>query len=280
MAVQVSYPQNLYQLLNYANMTLRLSKTLTFSLIVTLAAATCFSSCSSDQTTSLSTEDYYLNHLAFGGAGVVYRYASVNDPSLPDELWHYWFSGGYRGNYLKATMYTTSGDVVQRSNEILSRDNAELLSLDLVYWDENGPKEIATTVSDRRTFVFGPIDSVTQSVYHIEYWDTSEDSVRVSLTKHRLMEGPVDFVFEGESIPAIAVSTTEKLETETEGFTETEWSGIEIFAQGYGLVYYKKTISEQFVLEYSLAEVMGYGTFLTRYLNQDSQQIIPESNEQ
>ena len=247
-------------------MTPRMSKTLTFSLIATLIASTCFLSCATDQTVSHSTEDYYLNHLTFAGTGVVYQYASVNDPSLPDEFWHYRFSGGRGRNFLRATMYTTSGDVVQRSIERLSRDQAELLSLDLVYRDEDGPKEIATTISENRTFVFGPVDSVTQSVYHIEYWDTSEDSVRVMLTKHRLMEGPVNFVFEGKSIPAISVRTTEKLETETEGFTETEWSGMEIYAQGYGLVYYKKTISEQFVLEYSLSKVLTFQAFQSQFL--------------
>ncbi len=260
-------------------MTFRLSKSLTFSLFVTLIAVTCFSSCISDQKTSLNTEDYYLNHLNFAGAGVVYRYTSVNDPAMPDELWHYQFSGGYRGNYLRATMYTPSGDVVQRSIENLSRDYATLLSLDLVYRDNQGSKEIATLVSDNRTFVFGPIDSATLSVYQIAYWDTSEDSVRVSLTKQRLMEGPVDYIFEGESLPAIKVITTEKLETETEGFTETEWSGLEIFAQSYGLVYYKKSISEQFVLEYSLAEVMSYITFQSRYLNNNNQINLSTGNE-
>ena len=100
---------------------------------------------------------------------------------------------------------------------------------------------------------------------------STEDSVRVLLTKQRLMEGPVDFVFQGDPMPAIRVRTTEKLETETEGFTETKWSGVEIFAQGLGLVYYKKIISKQFVLEYSLAEVMSYPVFQTQYLNQGKQ---------
>lgn len=252
-------------------MTPKLSKTLTINLIVALVTAICFSSCSSDQTTSHSTEDYYLNHLIFAGKGVVYRYASINDPSLPDEFWHYRLSGSYQGNFLRATMYTPSGEVVQRSVQTLSRGGAELLSLDLIFRDENGSKEIATTITEKITFVFGPIDSVTQSVYHIEYWDTSEDSVRVLLTKQRLMEGPVDFVFQGNPMPAIRVRTTEKLETETEGFTETKWSGVEVFAQGLGLVYYKKIISKQFVLEYSLAEVMSYPVFQTQYLNQGKQ---------
>lgn len=260
-------------------MTHRLSKTLTFSLVVTLMTASCFSSCSSDQTKSRSSEDYYLNHLTFAGKGVVYRYASVNDSSLPDEFWHYRFSGGFRGNFLHATMYTQYGDVVQRSIETLSRDKAELLSLDLVYRDEQGAKEIFTSISEKETFIFGPIDSAAQSIYHIEFWDTSEDSVKVSLTKQRSVMGPTEFIFEGKPIPAINVQIIEKLETETEGFTESEWKGVEIYGQGLGLVYFKKTISEDFVLEYSLAEVIQYGTFQTQYLNKNQGQNIPQSNE-
>jgi hypothetical protein len=253
-------------------MTFGLSNALTFNLVVTLAGSTCFWSCSSDQTTSHSTEDYYLNHMAFAGKGIVYRYTSVNDPSLPDEFWHYRFDGAYRGNFLRATMYTASGDVVQRSVERLTRQKAELLSLDLLYRDEVGSNEIVTAISENDTFVFGPIDSLTLTGYQIEYWDTTEDSVWISLTKHRLLEGPAEFVFEGKFFPAIKVQTTEKLETETEGFTETVWHGVEIFAQGLGLVYYRKTISEQFILEYRLAEILEYPTFQTQYLIQSTHQ--------
>jgi len=257
-------------------MTFKLSNTLTFSLIVTLLATTCFLSCSPNEAKSISTEDYYLNHLTFAGKGVVYRYTSVNDPSLPDEFWHYRFSGHYRGNFLRATMYTATGDVVQRSIERLSRQKAELLTLDLMYRGEEGLREITTSIPENNTFIFGRIDSVMQTVYKIEYWDTTEDSVRVSLTKHRLMEGPAEFVFEGKSIPAIKVSTTELLETETEGFTETEWHGTEIFALGHGLVYYKKAISDQFVLEYSLVEIIEYNNFQTRYLGLGNMQSHEE----
>ena len=211
-------------------MTPRLSNKLTFRLLIALIFSICFWSCSPEQKKSLSTEDYYLNHLTFAGKGVVYRYASINDQSLPDEFWHYRFDGGYRGNFLIGTMYTPAGDLVQQSTERLSREKAKLLALDLVHWNEDEAREIAASIGENNSFIFGPIDSMTQTVYQIEYWDVTEDSVRVSLTKHRLMEGPTEFIFEGKTIPAIKVSTTERLETETEGFTETEWSGVEIFA--------------------------------------------------
>jgi len=248
-------------------MTFGLTNALSFRLIVTLLSTTCFLSCSSNQEAAHSTEDYYLNPLTFSGKGIVYRYSAVNDPSLPDEIWHYRFHEGNQGNFLRATMYTPSGEVVQQSIERVTRVKAQLLSLDLIYRDEHGQKEIATHISQSSTFIFGPIDSVTQTVYKIEYWDTAEDSVRVSLTKRRTLEGSTEYVISGEPIAAIRISTVEKLETETEGFTETTWFGTEIFGQDYGLVYYKKTISDEFVLEYGLVEIMTYSTLQARYLD-------------
>ena len=46
-----------------------------------------------------------------------------------------------------------------------------------------------------------------------------------------------------------------------------EW-GRNIRPQEYGLVYYKKLISEQFILEFSLIEIIPYTTFQTLYLTQ------------
>ena len=56
-----------------------------------------------------------------------------------------------------------------------------------------------------------------------------------------------------------------KLDRDIKGFTESEWSGLEIYVQDVGLVYYKKIISEEFIIEYSLSEIMTFEDFRTLY---------------
>ena len=56
----------------------------------------------------------------------------------------------------------------------------------------------------------------------------------------------------GKSIPAIRFSTDDTFETERDGWTSTTWSGEEIYARGIGLVYYRRKISDQLSLEFSL----------------------------
>ena len=210
---------------------------------------------------------YYYNIDRFAGPGEVYVYQSAGSTALPEEIWHYRYDPGYKGNYLISTMYTPAGDVVQKTTERLDRDHAQLLSLDLYYLVDDSLHSIEAKVNSPRTFSFAAIDSLPMVNYEMEYYDLSSetDSVRVILNKTRRVVGKELFYFEGVEIPAVRVVTREVLETETEGFTESEWTGIEIFAQDIGMVYYKKDINEQFTLEYTLAERISYSQFHNRY---------------
>jgi hypothetical protein len=153
--------------------------------------------------------------------------------------------------------------------ERLNRDNAELLSLDLYYLENDSLHTIQTQVNRPLTFPFGAIEDLPEVNYELEYIDSSSDtdSVRVILNKTRRVVGRELFYFEGEEVPAVRVETREILETETEGFTETEWTGTEIFAQDIGLVYYRKKINEQFTLEYTLKRRITYEDFTNTYLS-------------
>ena len=211
-------------------------------------------------------ERYYYNHMTFDHTGQVYIYKAISDDGMPDEVWHYRFDPNFRGSYLHSAMYTPSGDLVQRIKERITVDGAYLLSLDLYYVDEEGnEEEIITRTTQERTFSFGKIDDKPKTRYVIDYIDNTADSVRVILTKERVVDGRTTYTYEGAEMPAVLVRTNEVLETETEGFTESEWKGTEIYVQDIGLVYYKKNITEQFVLEYELREIINYEEFRYRY---------------
>ncbi|MDX1406598.1 MAG: hypothetical protein R3330_00650 [Saprospiraceae bacterium] len=204
---------------------------------------------------------YYVNEQTFSGQGVVYVYAPVSNPDLPAEYWHFRFIPDWRGNVLKSALYDPAGTLTQESVERLEPDQAELMSLELMYLADTGTVTIMPTINVRETFPFGQIDSTRKALYQIEYWDTSEDSVRVILTKERQIVETLLYPLQGEQVPAVRCSVTETLETETQGFTESTWQGTEIYGQDIGLIYYKKEISEQFVMEYSLVDRMSFEEF-------------------
>ena len=222
-------------------------------------------SCGPEMQTSDLLEDYYFDHLTFHGGGVVYRYESVNDPGMPDELWHYRYDSNYRGNYIHAAMYTPEGVEMQRSRELLTPEGAQLRNLLLQYRDDTLNIPVMANVNASRTYTFGEIENEPTSVYSIEYVDPASDSVRVVLTRNRTVTGRAEIDVLGKTLQAITVRTDDVLETETEGFTTTEWTGNEIYAFHMGLVYYKREISADFILEYKLAEVIPYVDFLIRY---------------
>ena len=221
--------------------------------------------CSPEPRTSTELEDYYFDHLSMHGSGVVYRYESMTDEPMPDELWHFRYDSYWRGNYLHAAMYTPEGIEVQRSREVLTKDESNLLSLKLQYRDEQRSIPVAATINSSNTFTFGDIGSNPVSEYSIEYVDPASDSVKVILTRSRAVVGPSTYVYAGQSLQAVEIATKDILETETEGFTTSEWTGTEIYGFDMGLLYYRKAITDDFIIEYRLAEVIPYQDFLVRY---------------
>lgn len=219
------------------------------------------SSCGKGDTLSNNSADYYMDALGWTGGGVVYIYEPVDDPSRPEEVWHYRMLPDYRGNYIRSARYDLSGEIVQRSVEHIGRDKAILTSMDLRFVLPDTIIEAEPRVLKNEAFTFGDINQPLESIMKIDYWDTTGDSVRVILTRRRVIDRVGTYPFEGEERPAIFVKTTEVLETETEGFTETVWNGIEIYVQNVGMVYYKKEISELMELEYRLKERISFEQF-------------------
>jgi hypothetical protein len=59
----------------------------------------------------------------------------------------------------------------------------------------------------------------------------------------------------GLSIPAVRFRTEDTFETESAGWTTSTWTGEEIYAWHKGLVYYKRNISGDMILEFALREI-------------------------
>ena len=59
---------------------------------------------------------------------------------------------------------------------------------------------------------------------------------------------------DGQPTDAVVFNVIERIDQEQVGHFEQEYRGIEVYAEGVGLVYYRKDISDDFKVEYALAE--------------------------
>lgn len=234
----------------------------TFLLCCTiLSGFTALTSCRGPHDDSLeSSRFFYFDALAIGGGGKMYVYEAVNNPMYPNEIWHRRFSGAYRGNHLYNVMYTPEMEVQQRTIETISKTGAVLIDMELYALPDT--EAIPVQINEPTTFLFGPPDTTVAAKYQIEYREPGPDSIRVILTRLRRFADRETYQFDGKEYPALRYTVYETLETQKEGYSETTWNTTEIYARGLGLVYYKKEINPEFVLEYRLKEAVPYELYM------------------
>lgn len=214
--------------------------------------------------TSASTRMYYFDAVLLGGAGKVYLYEPVNDPLHPIEYWHKRFVGDWNDSHLYSRLFSPDGALLQVMTESVDQKGASLIELELAYPSRDSTYMISAKINDTATFYFGQPDTTRIAKYRIEYNEPDEDSVRVILTRERCFVKEMTYNYQGKDYPALRFKVKETLETETEGFTESVWETTEVYALGLGLVYYKKPITEEFVMEYRLRDIREYDDFFTK----------------
>jgi hypothetical protein len=211
-----------------------------------------------------STRMFYFDAILLGGAGKVYLYEPVSDPLHPIEFWHKRFSGDIRGNHIYSRLFSPDGMLLQSITESIDQKGASLIQLALTYPSGDTGVSVSTRITESSTFLFGPPDSTQVARYQIDYREPTPDSVHVILTRERSFVREEQYNYQGKDYPAMRFVVKEVLETETEGFTESAWETTEVYALGLGLVYYRKPINEEFVLEYKLRDIREYDDFFTK----------------
>jgi len=231
--------------------------------------------CKSERSQPESARFFYFDALLLGGTGQVYIYAPVNDPLYPLEIWHKRFSGDYHGSHIYSRMLSPELDVLQTTTESISRSGAALIQMELYppepdslirvgeprIGDRDSSFAIRVQINEATTFLFGSPEPVSVAKYQVEYREPGPDSIRVILTRLRRYTGTEEFSLGGKAYPALRYVVEETLETETEGFTTTTWQTVEVYAKGLGLVYYKKDVNPDLVLEYRLKEIVRFEQF-------------------
>jgi hypothetical protein len=195
--------------------------------------------------------DYYIPVSTLPGEGAVYNYRSVNDSLAPPEIWKHTRLGPDR---LESINYTPDGFPILRQYDRIVPTGVLTDSLILLLADGTGSRvPVHAKILSPYRFPFQPGDTSKVWLTKMD-WFQSADSLHYVLQRRRQFEADTIWNHKGKTIPAVRFKVEDTLETEAVGWTTSSWTGIEIYAKGIGLVYYKRRITDGMVLEFALEE--------------------------
>lgn len=197
---------------------------------------------------------YYLPLDALEG-GLCYRYESLDAPPFDDEVWQHRVVNRGSGQVLISTSIDSGGLVSQKIIETITELGVLTDSVFLNIPDSLGnPLTVPVDVIDRATFPF--YNRPEEKLNYKIRWVDPRDSLEYTLSRSRQWLQDTVVYFEGSEHAAKVFALTESLETfwVHDGTTNSSWPGIEIYAEGLGLYYYKKQISPTYERTFRLKE--------------------------
>ena len=206
-------------------------------------------SCSHTDRPSGDYREYYIPMAILPAEGITYTYRNLRDTTAAPEIWSHKKMGE---GLIMSTNYDSRGLETQRQYDRLVIDGIVTDSLILMFEDSTGRRgETRVKVVSPYRFPFIPGDSSKVWLTQFE-WYQPQDSLHVVLQRRRRFDGDTTMTYHGKTIPAVQFTTDDTLETEEAGWTHSTWQGVEIYAKGIGLIYYKRKISPELTLEYQL----------------------------
>jgi len=187
--------------------------------------------------------------------GKVYEYRPVKNDSLPVDYWYYSSHKvddklHFTGNY-----YNDRFQVQQFFRETQEENAMELKDFILYNTDEQGKQEqIKVQILGYETFPTLFTDSTKTFKMGVKWELPGEAGTTISLNRDRNYIGKSTYIYKDEQYESTIFKTLENIEhfVEDDGYLEPSFPGIEIYAKGLGLVYYKKQLSPEVVIEYAL----------------------------
>ncbi len=197
----------------------------------------------------LSAFYYPVDRLPENGA--MYYYANVTDSLGGREVWKLRRVGE---GVLQSENLDAGGRVLLRQRDRVVSSGVITDSLTLLTYDSLGARAVGVTIHAGNRMPFAATDTSAVYLTHLEWWQPG-DSLHLVLQRRRKFAGDTVWTWADKTLPAVRFTTSDQLETERDGWTNSAWSGEEIYAEGVGLVYYARNISPQFRLAFRLEKI-------------------------
>ncbi len=195
--------------------------------------------------------------------GLVYKYESLN--GKPPEYWMY-FSKEKDGQlFFRSVNVTPSGKRIQEVIEKEISNGIKMMEYNIFQYDSTGRQMTqALEISSPASFSYAIKDTANIFIFKAKLEDPFDPNIITTITKNKKFGGYGTFKFNNQEVPIIKIDITELIEQEKkdDGFLEPpSYHGVEWYAKGIGLVYYKKEINENFIMEYQLKKIMTKAEF-------------------
>ncbi|MEM9820261.1 MAG: hypothetical protein AAF985_04290 [Bacteroidota bacterium] len=198
--------------------------------------------------------------------GMVYEYESVNNDSLPIEYWYYRTQKTDTATYFTANYYDQQFIVRQFSNEIVVDNGTLLHSYFLYEFDSTGLQyQKPAEVLSPSAFPFEVRDSGGIFLLKLKWTHQEDPPVYTTLIRNRRYAGRTTYEYRGKTYDAVVFELKELVDDFNNGHWEGQYNGKEIYAKGLGLVYYKKEVEKDFILEYALKDTFSMDELERRY---------------
>jgi hypothetical protein len=187
--------------------------------------------------------------------GLVYEYRPVGNDAMAPAYWYYRSLIFEDSVFLTGTYYEYNLLPLQFTREEMV-SNGMLLEEMYLYEQDSTGKQVRTEVDivAGNVFPFEVRDPGGIFLYRVEWESPLDPGARTTLIKNRRYLGDTTFIYKEKTYDAVRFEVRELLEYDKEGVFEKEYAGTEIYAEGLGLVYYRKEISPDLTLEYALAD--------------------------
>ena len=202
--------------------------------------------------------------------GLVYEYESLN--GMPPEYWIYFSKQKADHLFFRSVNITPSGKKIQEVLEKEVSNGMKMVEYNIFQYDSTGRQiTSALDIISPASFSFSMADTSNIFVFKAKLEDPFDPNLVTTIIKNKKFGGFGSFEFDGQKIPIIKIKLTELIEQEKkgDGFLEPPTNkGVEWYAKGIGLVYYKKEINEDFKMEYRLNKIYTKEAFETK-INQN-----------
>jgi hypothetical protein len=185
--------------------------------------------------------------------GMAYEYQSAGDPADPPFYWFFQTQQEAGATFLTGMYYDHLFTPYQFIREERVSNGMLLVGYDLYENDSTGRQvQFAAEIHGGNVFSFEPADPGNVLYSKIRFAAASDTETIVNLTKNRQFRSDTTYNYGGKTYEALVFYVRELIDIENEGHAEQEFDGIEIYAKGLGLVYFRKNVTDSFITEYKL----------------------------
>jgi len=188
--------------------------------------------------------------------GLVYEYQAEGASPLPTEYRYYRSLLQDTAVILTETLYSPDFLPELLASYRMVEGGMQAEDLFLFYPDSASDKRLQAEAKlvHRDVFPFQVEEQGGVYLYHARWADPSEPDHHTAILRNRYYAGDTTVTVLGEERSAVVFWLRELLEDDHSGVFEQEYTGMEIYAKGVGLVYYRKDLSNQLSLAYRLAD--------------------------